>query len=87
MSRKSSRLPSLGARRAGQETSALVALDIGPLGELLAPAGTLAFEDAYEEFAQVIRAGAAAGADLVFLETMTDLYELKAAHPGRQRKL
>ena len=67
------------ARRAGQETGALVALDIGPLGELLAPAGTLAFEDAYEEFAQVIRAGAAAGADLVFLETMTDLYELKAA--------
>jgi len=67
------------ARRAGQETSALVALDIGPLGELLAPAGTLAFEDAYEEFAQVIRAGAVAGADLVFLETMTDLYELKAA--------
>ena len=67
------------ARRAGQETNALVALDIGPLGELLAPAGTLAFEDAYEEFAQVIRAGAAAGADLVFLETMTDLYELKAA--------
>ena len=50
------------ARRAGQETGALVALDIGPLGELLAPAGTLAFEDAYEEFAQVIRAGAAAGA-------------------------
>ena len=70
------------ARRAGQETSALVALDIGPLGELLAPAGTLAFEDAYEEFAQVIRAGAAAGADLVFLETMTDLYELKAAQCG-----
>ena len=67
------------ARRAGQETGALVALDIGPLGELLAPAGTLAFEDAYEEFAQVIRAGAAAEADLVFLETMTDLYELKAA--------
>ena len=67
------------ARRAGDETGALVALDIGPLGELLAPAGTLAFEDAYEEFAQVIRAGAAAGADLVFLETMTDLYELKAA--------
>lgn len=56
-----------------------MALDIGPLGELLVPAGTLSFEDAYAEFAQVIRAGAAAGADLVFLETMTDLYELKAA--------
>ena len=67
------------ARSAAAETGALVALDIGPLGELLVPAGTLHFEDAYAEFAQVIRAGAAAGADLVFLETMTDLYELKAA--------
>ena len=67
------------ARSAATETGALVALDIGPLGELLVPAGTLRFEDAYAEFAQVIRAGAAAGADLVFLETMTDLYELKAA--------
>ena len=67
------------AHSAAAETGALVALDIGPLGELLVPAGTLRFEDAYAEFAQVIRAGAAAGADLVFLETMTDLYELKAA--------
>ena len=67
------------ARSAAAEAGALVALDIGPLGELLVPAGTLCFEDAYAEFAQVIRAGAAAGADLVFLETMTDLYELKAA--------
>lgn len=67
------------ARKAAETTGACVALDIGPLGELLVPAGTLAFEDAYNEFAQVIRAGAAAGANLVFLETMTDLYELKAA--------
>ena len=67
------------ARKAAETTGACVALDIGPLGELLVPAGTLAFEDAYNEFAQVLRAGAAAGADLVFLETMTDLYELKAA--------
>ena len=67
------------ARQAAAETGALVALDIGPLGELLAPAGTLAFEEACAQFAQIIRAGAAAGADLVMLETMTDLYELKAA--------
>ena len=67
------------ARKAADTTGALVALDIGPLGELLVPAGTLSFEAAYAEFAQVIRAGTAAGADLVFLETMTDLYELKAA--------
>lgn len=67
------------ARQAAAETGALVALDIGPLGELLAPAGTLEFEDAYDQFAAMVRAGVDAGADLVFLETMTDLYELKAA--------
>ena len=67
------------ARTAAQETGALVALDIGPIGELLAPAGTLPFEDACAQFAEMVCAGAAAGADLVFLETMTDLYELKAA--------
>ena len=67
------------AQTAAQETGALVALDIGPIGELLAPAGTLPFEDACAQFAEMVRAGAAAGADLVFLETMTDLYELKAA--------
>ena len=58
---------------------ALVALDVGPLGELLEPSGTLAFEDAVEEYARIVRAGAAAGADLVFFETFTDLYELKVA--------
>lgn len=67
------------ARRAAAETGALVALDIGPLGELLAPVGTLEFEDACAQFADMVRAGVAAGADLIVLETMTDLYELKAA--------
>lgn len=67
------------ARTAARQTGALVGLDIGPLGELLAPAGTLPFEDAYEAFAEIVQAGVQAGADFVFLETMTDLYELKAA--------
>ena len=67
------------ARTAARETGALVALDIGPIGELLAPAGSLAFEDAVDQFAAMVEAGVQAGADLVFLETMTDLYELKAA--------
>lgn len=67
------------ARAAAAETGALVALDVGPLGELLAPTGTLSFEQAYDQFAEVVRAGTAAGVDLVFFETMTDLYELKAA--------
>lgn len=67
------------ARTAARPTGALVGLDIGPLGELLAPAGTLPFEDAYEAFAEIVQAGVQGGADFVFLETMTDLYELKAA--------
>lgn len=66
------------ARRAAAPYGALVALDIGPLGELLAPAGSLAFEDAYAEHARIIEAGKK-DADLVLLETMTDLYEVKAA--------
>ncbi len=56
---------------------ALVALDIGPIGQLLEPSGTLKFEQAYEIFKQQIIAGK--NADLIVFETMTDLYELKAA--------
>ena len=67
------------ARRAAESTHALVALDVGPLGELLEPAGTLPFEEAVAGFAEVVKAGAQAGADLILLETFTDLYELKAA--------
>ena len=67
------------ARQAAAPHGALVALDIGPLGELLEPAGTLPFEEAVDAFARIVRAGEAAGADLVLLETFTDLYELKAA--------
>ena len=66
-------------KRACAPYGALAALDVGPLGELLEPNGTLAFEDAVEEYARIVRAGAAAGADLIFFETFTDLYELKAA--------
>ena len=65
------------ARRAAADTGALVALDIGPLGELLEPAGALRFEDAYAAFARTVRAGL--DADVIVLETMTDLYEVKAA--------
>ena len=58
---------------------AKVALDVGPIGELLEPLGMLSFEKAYEIYAQVVRAGASCGADLIIFETMTDLYEVKAA--------
>ena len=55
------------------------ALDIGPTGKLLKPLGDLGFEEAYDLFAQVVRAGEEAGADLVLAETMSDSYEVKAA--------
>ena len=56
-----------------------VALDLGPTGRLLRPMGDLDFEDAVSAYAPAVRAGAAARADLVLIETMSDLYEAKAA--------
>ncbi len=58
---------------------ALAALDIGPIGQLLEPTGSLTFDEAYDIFKEQIEAGVRAGADLVVFETMSDLYELKAA--------
>ena len=67
------------AKEAAAGTGVRVALDMGPLGELLEPMGTLPFERAYELFREMAVAGDKAGADLVAIETMTDLYEAKAA--------
>lgn len=66
------------ARKAADGNDVKVALDIGPLGEMMEPSGPLKFEDAYEAFKEIVTAGSSAGADLIILETMTDLYELKA---------
>ena len=65
------------AKKAVLGTDCLVALDIGPIGQLLEPAGSLSFDSAYEYFKEQIVAGQ--GADVIVFETMTDLYELKAA--------
>ncbi len=59
--------------------NAFVALDIGPLGKLLKPYGDLEFETAYDLYKEQIVAGANAGADLILIETMGDLYEIKSA--------
>ncbi len=64
------------ARKACEGTNSIVALDIGPIGQLLEPTGTLSFEDAYDMFKQQIVAGN--DADVIVFETMTDLLELKA---------
>ena len=65
------------ARRACEGTNALVALDIGPIGQLLEPTGTLTFEEAYDIYKEQVLAGL--DSDLIVFETMTDLYELRAA--------
>ena len=68
------------ARRTSTGTQdKFVALDIGPSGRMLAPLGDLDFEDAVEMFARTIRIGVKCGVDLIFIETMNDSYETKAA--------
>lgn len=57
--------------------NALTALDIGPLGQLLEPSGSLSFEEAYDCFREIVLAGR--DADVIVIETMTDLCETKAA--------
>ena len=70
---------SVALAREAVEGRALVALDLGPIGQLLEPTGILKFEDAVDIFKEMVVAGAAAGADLVAIETMTDLQEVRAA--------
>ncbi len=55
-----------------------VALDIGPIGQLMEPLGPLSLEDAMEAFREMLTAGEEAGADLVIFETMSDLQEVRA---------
>ncbi len=71
---------SSGISLAKQSGAKYVALDIGPLGQLMHPMGTLKFEEAYEAFAQQVKVGAECGADVILLETMSDLLEIKAAY-------
>lgn len=65
------------AKKAAKGTDSFVALDIGPIGQLMEPTGTMSFDTAYSIFQEQILAGK--DADLIVFETMTDLSELKAA--------
>ncbi|WWU65791.1 homocysteine S-methyltransferase family protein [Clostridium baratii] len=69
----------LNAKTARGDNKCYIALDIGPIGELLEPMGTLSFERAIEIFKREITQGVKSGVDLIIIETMTDLYEMKAA--------
>ena len=68
---------------AGDE--AYVAGDIGPLGEFLAPLGKITYEQAVEIFAEQATALAEAGVDVLYIETMSDLNEVRAAVEGTQQ--
>lgn len=65
--------------RAAAEKGTLIALDIGPIGRLLEPLGDLPFEEAVGIFREMVLAGTGAGADLIIVETMSDLDEARAA--------
>lgn len=67
------------AARAGFDGERFIALDIGPSGKLLKPYGDLDFEDAVSLFAETVKLGVKYGVDLIFIETMNDSYETKAA--------
>ncbi|AYE35086.1 homocysteine S-methyltransferase family protein [Clostridium septicum] len=69
---------SLAIEAKGNE-SVLIALDIGPIGELLEPMGTLKFDEAYNIFKRQVVLAKNSGVDIILIETMTDLYEAKAA--------
>ncbi|MGE5422403.1 MAG: homocysteine S-methyltransferase family protein [Ignavibacteriales bacterium] len=58
---------------------AMVALSVGPTGQMLKPMGNVEFDDLYEVFAEQMIAAEKAGADIISIETMTDLGELRAA--------
>ena len=71
------------AKRARDESVSVspkwIALDIGPTGRMLAPYGDLSFESAVAVFKKTVEIGVKYGVDLVFIETMSDSYETKAA--------
>ena len=71
--------PSIAAARRAAQGRALVALDLGPIGQLLPPTGLLPFEQAVDIFKEEVLSAVEAGADLVMIETMTDLQEARAA--------
>ena len=67
------------AKECAAETGALAGLDVGPLGVMLEPLGSMPFEEAVELYKEIMKAGENAGADLIAIETMSDLAETRAA--------
>lgn len=67
------------AKLARGDSPVKIALSLGSLGEMMEPMGTLKFDECYDLYKKQIVLGEKEGVDLVVLETITDLYEMKAA--------
>lgn len=67
----------LARQAAGKDT--LVVGDIGPLGKLIHPLGEMTFDQAYDVFYEQAKVLGDAGADLLAIETMSDLQEMRIA--------
>src|SRR5215213_7830583 len=63
----------------------VVAGDIGPSGELFEPMGALTYDAAVAGFAAQAAGLAAGGVDLLWIETMSDLNEVRAAVAGARQ--
>ena len=72
---------------AGKGKSVLMVFDMGPQGELVEPLGKLTFEDAYKFYALQAKAAVACEADAVTIETMTDIYDTKAADANKNGEI
>ena len=75
------------ARRAVSECGrGYVALSMGSTGVMLEPLGDMSFDEAVDIYAEMAAAGAKAGADLILIETVSDLHEIKAAIYGAKQE-
>lgn len=73
------KIAKLAIEQSDKSIKRYVALDVGPIGEMLEPIGTMSFDRAYEVFKRQMVQGEKSGADIILIETMMDLYEAKAA--------
>ena len=67
------------AREVAKQHGAFVAGDLGPTGELMEPMGTMTEDDASALFQAQLRGLVDGGIDLVIIETISDLAEMRAA--------
>ena len=72
-------LVTVGVKNAKSLNPDFTALDVGPLGTLIGALGEMSFDQAVDYFKEVVAAGDKAGADLIVIETMTDICEARAA--------